>query len=127
MVSRGGDAHRQRVQDGAVLKYGARMERVENWHGLGLAAELERRLRGRELLRIDLAAVVSKHIGETERNLDRIFAAAAKAGALLLLDEADAGCGECRLAGAIRIRRTRCGRAAWRGGLWVGSGRGDAI
>jgi SpoVK/Ycf46/Vps4 family AAA+-type ATPase len=66
------------------------MERVDNWHGLGLAAELERRLRGRELLRVDLAAVVSKHIGETEKNLDRIFDAAAKAGAVLLLDEADA-------------------------------------
>jgi SpoVK/Ycf46/Vps4 family AAA+-type ATPase len=43
-----------------------------------------------EVLRVDLGEVVSKYIGETEKNLDRIFAEAEKAGAVLLFDEADA-------------------------------------
>jgi SpoVK/Ycf46/Vps4 family AAA+-type ATPase len=43
-----------------------------------------------DLYKIDLAGVVSKYIGETERNLDRIFDAAADASAILLFDEADA-------------------------------------
>lgn len=50
-----------------------------------LAAEL-----GLDLFRIDLAAVVSKYIGETEKNLARIFDAAEAGGAILLFDEADA-------------------------------------
>ena len=50
-----------------------------------LAAEV-----GLDLYRIDLAGVVSKYIGETEKNLDRIFSAARRAGALLFFDEADA-------------------------------------
>jgi SpoVK/Ycf46/Vps4 family AAA+-type ATPase len=39
---------------------------------------------------IDLAAVVSKYIGETEKNLDAVFDEAERAGAVLLIDEADA-------------------------------------
>ena len=42
------------------------------------------------LYRIDLSAVVSKYIGETEKNLRRIFDAAEMGGAILLFDEADA-------------------------------------
>jgi SpoVK/Ycf46/Vps4 family AAA+-type ATPase len=42
------------------------------------------------LYRIDLSAVVSKYIGETEKNLRRLFDAAEAGGALLLFDEADA-------------------------------------
>lgn len=42
------------------------------------------------LLRIDLSAVVSKWIGETEKNLNRIFNEAERSGAILLFDEADA-------------------------------------
>ena len=45
---------------------------------------------GLDLFRVDLATVVSKYVGETERNLDRIFAAAEGSNALLLFDEADA-------------------------------------
>lgn len=45
---------------------------------------------GLDLYRIDLASVVSKYIGETEQNLDRIFNAARGASAILLFDEADA-------------------------------------
>ena len=50
-----------------------------------LAAEL-----GLDLYRIDLAGVVSKYIGETERNLKRVFDAAESSGAILFFDEADA-------------------------------------
>lgn len=50
-----------------------------------LAAELDL-----ELYRIDLASVISKYIGETEKNLRRIFYAAESSGAILLFDEADA-------------------------------------
>ena len=45
---------------------------------------------GLELFRIDLATVVSKWLGETEKNLDRVFAAAQGANAVLFFDEADA-------------------------------------
>ena len=50
-----------------------------------LAAEL-----GLELFRVDLATVVTKYIGETEKNLDRIFDAAEGSNAILFFDEADA-------------------------------------
>jgi ATPase family associated with various cellular activities (AAA)/Winged helix domain, variant len=43
-----------------------------------------------DLFVIDLAGVVSKYIGETEKNLDRIFRAAWSANAILFFDEADA-------------------------------------
>lgn len=43
-----------------------------------------------DLYRIDLSAVVSKYIGETEKNLGRVFDAAEDCGAILLFDEADA-------------------------------------
>jgi hypothetical protein len=50
-----------------------------------LAAALDR-----PLYRVDLAATVSKYIGETERNLERAFAAAETLDVVLLLDEGDA-------------------------------------
>jgi SpoVK/Ycf46/Vps4 family AAA+-type ATPase len=43
-----------------------------------------------DLHRLELAAVVSKYIGETEKNLDRAFDAARRANAILFIDEADA-------------------------------------
>ena len=45
---------------------------------------------GLDLYRIDLSQVVSKYIGETEKNLRRVFDAAEDGGAILLFDEADA-------------------------------------
>lgn len=45
---------------------------------------------GLEIFRIDLSAMVSKYIGETEKNLARVFDAAEGASAVLLFDEADA-------------------------------------
>jgi AAA+ superfamily predicted ATPase len=50
-----------------------------------LAAEL-----GLDLFRVDLATIVSKYIGETEKNLERIFSAADGSNAILFFDEADA-------------------------------------
>jgi len=50
-----------------------------------IAAELQL-----DLYRIDLSATVSKWLGETEKNLARIFDAAEAGGAILLFDEADA-------------------------------------
>ncbi len=50
-----------------------------------LAAEI-----GRPLYRVDLAATVSKYIGETERNLERVFEAAESLDIVLLIDEGDA-------------------------------------
>ena len=43
-----------------------------------------------ELYRVDLAGVISKYIGETEKNLDRVFDAAHRADVVLFFDEADA-------------------------------------
>lgn len=45
---------------------------------------------GLDLYRIELSGIVSKYIGETEKNLDRIFEAAVQANCILLFDEADA-------------------------------------
>ena len=58
--------------------------------GKTLAAEVLARELGLDLYRIDLAATVSKYIGETEKNLARLFDAAEASGAVLLFDEADA-------------------------------------
>jgi SpoVK/Ycf46/Vps4 family AAA+-type ATPase len=43
-----------------------------------------------QVLRIDLSRVVSKYLGETEKNLAAVFAEAEQSGAVLLFDEADA-------------------------------------
>lgn len=58
--------------------------------GKTMAAEVIANELGLELFKIDLASVVSKYIGETEKNLERIFAAAEQANAILFFDEADA-------------------------------------
>ena len=74
------------------------------WRGLGLsalfsgpsgtgktlAAEVLANELQLDLYAIDLSGVVSKYIGETEKNLRRIFDAAEEGGAILLFDEADA-------------------------------------
>ncbi|NCT83781.1 MAG: ATP-binding protein [Comamonadaceae bacterium] len=48
------------------------------------------RLAGGALMRVDLSQVVSRYIGETEKNLDRLLTAAAASGSVLFFDEADA-------------------------------------
>lgn len=58
--------------------------------GKTLAAFAIARELGTQVWRIDLANVVSKYIGETEKNLAAVFDDAEQAGAVLLMDEADA-------------------------------------
>jgi len=45
---------------------------------------------GLELYRVDLGALIDKYVGETEKNLSRVFDAAGRSGAVLFFDEADA-------------------------------------
>ena len=54
------------------------------------AAEAVARDLGRDLYRVDSDRIISKYIGETEKNLNRLFTAAESAGVVLLFDEADA-------------------------------------
>ena len=58
--------------------------------GQALAAAALGKAVGMTVSRVDLSAVVSRYIGETEKNLDRIFGEAASADAILFFDEADA-------------------------------------
>jgi hypothetical protein len=58
--------------------------------GKTLAAEVLAHELRLDLYRIDLSGVVSKYIGETEKNLRRVFDAAEEGGAVLFFDEADA-------------------------------------
>ena len=62
----------------------------ESGTGKTMAAEVIAGDLGLDLFRIDLSAVVSKYIGETEKNLRAVFDAAEAGGAVLLFDEADA-------------------------------------
>ena len=57
--------------------------------GKTTAAEIIAKELRLDLYRIDLSAVVSKYIGETEKNLAQIFAAAESSSVVLLFDEAD--------------------------------------
>lgn len=79
--------------------FGARMNRGlginalfagESGTGKTMAAEVLANDLDLNLYRIDLSAVVSKYIGETEKNLRRLFDAAEDGGAILFFDEADA-------------------------------------
>jgi SpoVK/Ycf46/Vps4 family AAA+-type ATPase len=58
--------------------------------GKTMAAEIIASELGLDLYKIDLAAIVSKYIGETEKNLDRIFREGQTSNAILFFDEADA-------------------------------------
>jgi SpoVK/Ycf46/Vps4 family AAA+-type ATPase len=58
--------------------------------GKTMAAEVIANTLHRELYRIDLSAVVNKYIGETEKNLGKLFDTADGSAAILLFDEADA-------------------------------------
>ncbi|HET6940983.1 MAG TPA: ATP-binding protein [Sphingomicrobium sp.] len=89
--------HRYRVYE--EWGYAARMNRGlgisalfagESGTGKTMAAEVIANELRLALYRIDLSGVVSKYIGETEKNLSRLFDAAEQGGAILLFDEADA-------------------------------------
>ncbi|MEO8129453.1 MAG: AAA family ATPase [Bryobacteraceae bacterium] len=77
---------KQGLQSGAVLT-GSSAERLR------AAQELAERLKLR-LYRVDLSRLVSKYIGETEKNLSRIFGEAEHRDLLLFFDEADSLFGE---------------------------------
>lgn len=90
-------AYRSRVLDdwgfGATMSLGTGVSALfagPPGTGKTMAAEVLARELGLDLYKIDLAAVVSKYIGETEKNLERVFTAAAETDAILLFDEADA-------------------------------------
>lgn len=58
--------------------------------GKTMAAQVIANELGLDLYRVDLSTVVSKYIGETEKNLERIFEEAQNSNAILFFDEADA-------------------------------------
>jgi hypothetical protein len=58
--------------------------------GKTMAAQVIARDLRLDLLRVDLAAVVSKYIGDTAKNLNKVFAVARQRQAIILFDEADA-------------------------------------
>jgi ATPase family associated with various cellular activities (AAA) len=58
--------------------------------GKTMAAEVLANTLSLDLYRVDLSQIVSKYIGETEKNLKSVFEAAEAGGAILLFDEADA-------------------------------------
>jgi hypothetical protein len=62
----------------------------ESGTGKTLAAEVLAKILDLDLYRIDLSSVVNKYIGETEKNLRRLFDAAEDSGVVLFFDEADA-------------------------------------
>ncbi|RFC36144.1 MAG: ATPase family associated with various cellular activities (AAA) [Candidatus Nitrotoga sp. SPKER] len=62
----------------------------ESGTGKTMAAEVLANELHLDLYRIDLSSVVSKYIGETEKNLRKVFDAAEDSGVILLFDEADA-------------------------------------
>jgi hypothetical protein len=62
----------------------------ESGTGKTMAAEVIAQRLDLDMYRIDLSTVVSKYIGETEKNLRKLFDAAEDSGAILFFDEADA-------------------------------------
>lgn len=89
--------HRKKVyNDWGFAKMGSRGLGIsalfsgESGTGKTMASEVLANELDLDLYRIDLSQVVNKYIGETEKNLKRIFDAAEGGGAILLFDEADA-------------------------------------
>jgi SpoVK/Ycf46/Vps4 family AAA+-type ATPase len=72
--------------------------------GKTMAAEVLASEQQVDLYRVDLAALVSKWVGETEKNLSRIFSDAEQANCMLFFDEADALFGQ---RGAVKEARDR--------------------
>ena len=90
-------AHRPQVYEtwgfGAKLSRGRGISALfagPSGTGKTMAAEILANHLKLDLYRIDLAGVVSKYIGETEKNLRKVFDAAEQRGAILFFDEADA-------------------------------------
>jgi SpoVK/Ycf46/Vps4 family AAA+-type ATPase len=90
-------AHRHQVYEewgfGARLSLGRGISALfagPSGTGKTMAAEVLANALQLDLYRIDLSGVVSKYIGETEKNLKQVFDAAEQSGAILFFDEADA-------------------------------------
>ncbi|MCX4821047.1 AAA family ATPase [Streptomyces sp. NBC_01142] len=90
-------AHRQQVMEdwgiGRRMSQGKGISALfagPSGTGKTMATEVVAHELGLDLFKIDLSSVISKYIGETEKNLERVFIAAADANAILLFDEADA-------------------------------------
>jgi hypothetical protein len=89
--------HRERVlgdwgmRPGGGRGYGvAALFAGDSGTGKTMSAEVVAYELGLDLYVVDLATVVDKYVGETEKNLERIFSAAAGVNGVLLFDEADA-------------------------------------
>jgi hypothetical protein len=89
--------HRYRVFEewgfGARLSHGKGLSALFTGSpgtGKTMASEVVARELGLDLYKVDLSAVVSKYIGETEKNLSKIFREAESSNAILFFDEADA-------------------------------------
>ena len=82
--------HREALDGGGGRATGVRaLFKGVSGTGKTLAARALAGALGMDLYRIDLAAVTSKYVGETEKNLDRVLAAGETLDILLLLDEGD--------------------------------------
>ncbi|GAA2978033.1 ATP-binding protein [Actinokineospora diospyrosa] len=89
--------HRDRVLDEWRMRPGGGRGRGvtglmagDSGTGKTMSAEVIARALGMDLYTVNLATVVDKYVGETEKNLERIFAEAAGVNGVLLFDEADA-------------------------------------
>jgi len=89
--------HREQLPDDAAAVTGGTLNRGvralfsgPSGTGKTLTARYAAAQLGLDIYRVDLAAVVSKYIGETERNLDRLLSRAEELDVVLLLDEGDA-------------------------------------
>lgn len=80
-----GVAFEAQLNDGVRALFSGESGTGKTLAARALGAEL-----GRDVYRVDLAAVVNKYIGETERNLNEVFTAAEISDVVLLLDEGDA-------------------------------------
>jgi hypothetical protein len=89
--------HRERLRYAVGAAFGAQLNggvralfRGPSGTGKTLAARLLAAVLQMDLYRLDLSSVVNKYIGETEKNLNQVFARAEELDVMLLLDEGDA-------------------------------------
>ena len=71
--------------DGLIVLFSGESGTGKTMAGVNIASTLKA-----PFFKVDLSTVVSKYIGETEKNLEKIFTAAEMSGAMLFFDEADA-------------------------------------
>jgi SpoVK/Ycf46/Vps4 family AAA+-type ATPase len=76
--------------------------------GKTLSAEILAKELGLDLYQVDLSLVVSKYIGETEKNLSRVFSEAQSSNAILFFDEADALFGKMPTIATPTSKSTTC-------------------